>query len=96
MLVDDQVGYGKSTASLRQVGEPMVRPARDEVMGSIRGTSLPRRSASAIAGAARLIATIRRTDGSTQATYDRHPLYTYIGDGAQTAPLVRTAVTTST
>jgi predicted lipoprotein with Yx(FWY)xxD motif len=26
--------------------------------------------------------TIRRTDGSIQATYDGHPLYTYIGDSA--------------
>jgi predicted lipoprotein with Yx(FWY)xxD motif len=26
------------------------------------------------------IGTIKRTDGSTQATYDGHPLYTYIGD----------------
>jgi predicted lipoprotein with Yx(FWY)xxD motif len=26
------------------------------------------------------ITTIKRTDGSTQATYDGHPLYTYIGD----------------
>ena len=28
------------------------------------------------------IGTITRTDGSTQATYDGHPLYTYIGDSA--------------
>jgi predicted lipoprotein with Yx(FWY)xxD motif len=28
------------------------------------------------------IGTIKRTDGSTQATYDGHPLYTYIGDSA--------------
>ena len=28
------------------------------------------------------IATIKRTDGTTQATYDGHPLYTYIGDNA--------------
>ena len=26
--------------------------------------------------------TIKRTDGSTQLTYDGHPLYTYIGDSA--------------
>jgi predicted lipoprotein with Yx(FWY)xxD motif len=26
------------------------------------------------------LGTIRRSDGSTQATYNRHPLYTYIGD----------------
>jgi predicted lipoprotein with Yx(FWY)xxD motif len=28
------------------------------------------------------IGTIRRTDGTPQATYDGHPLYTYIGDSA--------------
>ena len=28
------------------------------------------------------LGTIRRSDGSTQATYDHHPLYTYIGDSA--------------
>ena len=28
------------------------------------------------------IGTIKRTDGTTQATYDGHPLYTYIGDKA--------------
>jgi predicted lipoprotein with Yx(FWY)xxD motif len=28
------------------------------------------------------IGTIRRTDGSLQATYDGHPLYTYVADGA--------------
>ncbi len=28
------------------------------------------------------IGTITRADGSTQATYDGHPLYTYVGDGA--------------
>jgi predicted lipoprotein with Yx(FWY)xxD motif len=28
------------------------------------------------------IGSIKRTGGSTQATYDGHPLYTYIGDSA--------------
>jgi predicted lipoprotein with Yx(FWY)xxD motif len=28
------------------------------------------------------LGTIKRTDGTIQATYDRHPLYTYIGDSA--------------
>jgi predicted lipoprotein with Yx(FWY)xxD motif len=28
------------------------------------------------------LATITRSDGSLQATYDGHPLYTYAGDGA--------------
>jgi predicted lipoprotein with Yx(FWY)xxD motif len=26
------------------------------------------------------LGTIKRSDGSVQATYDRHPLYAYIGD----------------
>src|SRR5262249_59194716 len=28
------------------------------------------------------LGTIKRSDGSTQATYNRHPLYTYLGDTA--------------
>jgi predicted lipoprotein with Yx(FWY)xxD motif len=38
--------------------------------------------ASAGAGVTGTIGTITRTDGTTQATYDGHPLYTYIGDSA--------------
>ena len=37
-------------------------------------------NASAGPGVTGTIATIKRTDGTTQATYDGHPLYTYIGD----------------
>jgi predicted lipoprotein with Yx(FWY)xxD motif len=33
-------------------------------------------------GVAGTIATISRSDGSLQATYNGHPLYTYIGDSA--------------
>jgi predicted lipoprotein with Yx(FWY)xxD motif len=29
------------------------------------------------------VGTIKRTDGTTQATYDGHPLYTYVGDSGQ-------------
>ena len=39
-------------------------------------------NASAGPGVTGTIGTIRRTDGTTQATYDGHPLYTYIGDSA--------------
>ena len=36
--------------------------------------------ATAGAGVTGTLATITRADGSTQATYDGHPLYTYVGD----------------
>jgi predicted lipoprotein with Yx(FWY)xxD motif len=39
-------------------------------------------NASAGSGVTGTIGTIKRTDGSTQATYDGHPLYTYVGDNA--------------
>jgi predicted lipoprotein with Yx(FWY)xxD motif len=32
------------------------------------------------------LATITRSDGSVQATYNGHPLYTYTGDGARGRP----------
>jgi predicted lipoprotein with Yx(FWY)xxD motif len=36
--------------------------------------------ASGVTGATGALGTIRRTDGSIQATYNGHPLYTYVGD----------------
>jgi predicted lipoprotein with Yx(FWY)xxD motif len=39
-------------------------------------------SPSAGPGVTGTLGTITRTDGTTQATYDGHPLYTYIGDSA--------------
>jgi predicted lipoprotein with Yx(FWY)xxD motif len=39
-------------------------------------------NASAGPGVTGTVATIQRTDGTTQATYDGHPLYTYVGDSA--------------
>jgi predicted lipoprotein with Yx(FWY)xxD motif len=34
------------------------------------------------AGVTGTLGTIKRSDGQTQVTYDRHPLYTYVGDSA--------------
>jgi predicted lipoprotein with Yx(FWY)xxD motif len=38
--------------------------------------------ATAGAGVTGRLSTIKRADGSTQATYDGHPLYTYVGDSS--------------
>jgi predicted lipoprotein with Yx(FWY)xxD motif len=38
--------------------------------------------ATAGSGVTGTLATIKRSDGSTQATYNGHPLYTYVGDSA--------------
>ena len=38
--------------------------------------------ATAGAGVTGKLGTIKRSDGSTQATYNGHPLYTYVGDTA--------------
>jgi predicted lipoprotein with Yx(FWY)xxD motif len=39
-------------------------------------------SPAATTGVLGTLGTIRRSDGASQATYDGHPLYTYVGDGA--------------
>jgi predicted lipoprotein with Yx(FWY)xxD motif len=44
------------------------------------------RPATAGPGVTGKLATITRSDGSVQAAYDGHPLYTYVGDGAPGKP----------
>src|SRR6266478_1860535 len=41
------------------------------------GSSSPGTAGSGVTGT---LGTITRSDGTTQATYDGHPLYTYVGD----------------
>ena len=58
-------------------------PARSNCNGSCAAYWPPVRGRlSASPGISGRIGTIRRSDGSIQATYDGHPLYTYIGDTA--------------
>jgi predicted lipoprotein with Yx(FWY)xxD motif len=58
-------------------------PARSNCNGSCAGYWPPVKGpAAAVPGVPGRLGTIRRSDGSTQATYNGHPLYTYIGDSA--------------
>jgi predicted lipoprotein with Yx(FWY)xxD motif len=58
-------------------------PARSACYGSCAAYWPPvPGNAAAGPGVTGQLGTIKRTDGSTQATYDGHPLYTYIGDSA--------------
>jgi predicted lipoprotein with Yx(FWY)xxD motif len=56
-------------------------PAKSNCNGSCAQLWPPVKGpAKAGAGVTGKLATIKRSDGSTQATYNGHPLYTYIGD----------------
>jgi len=58
-------------------------PARSNCNGSCAGYWPPVKGPAAAApGMPGMLGTIRRSDGSVQATYNGHPLYTYIGDSA--------------
>ena len=58
-------------------------PARSNCNGSCAAYWPPVTGAhSAGTGVTGRLGTIRRSDGSTQATYDGRPLYTYVGDSA--------------
>lgn len=58
-------------------------PARSNCNGSCAAYWPPvAGTPSAGAGVTGRLGTVKRSDGSTQATYDGHPLYTYVGDSA--------------
>jgi predicted lipoprotein with Yx(FWY)xxD motif len=55
-------------------------PTRSNCNGSCAGYWPPVKGPVTAAGVAGRLGTIKRADGSLQATYNGHPLYTYIGD----------------
>jgi predicted lipoprotein with Yx(FWY)xxD motif len=89
---------GKATLQERNIGSEMVltdaagrtlysfapdSPTRSVCYGSCAAYWPPVTGApTAAVGITGKIGTIKRTDGTTQLTYDGHPLYTYIGDNA--------------
>ncbi len=89
---------GKATLQARDIGGEMVltdaqgrtlysfapdSPNKSACYGSCAAYWPPVTGApTAGAGITGKIGTIKRTDGTTQLTYDDHPLYTYIGDSA--------------
>jgi predicted lipoprotein with Yx(FWY)xxD motif len=57
-------------------------PAKSNCNGSCAKFWPPVKGPATASGVKGTFATIKRSDGSTQATFDGHPLYTYVGDHA--------------
>jgi len=56
---------------------------RVALLRDLRGVLAPRRGTLAPStGIVGSFATLKRSDGATQVTYNGHPLYTYVGDTA--------------
>ena len=61
---------------------PPIRPPRRGATGRARRTGRRCRGPATAPGLQGPFGTIKRSDGSTQATFDGHPLYTFVGDTA--------------
>ena len=73
----------------RSIGSHPTACPSHAVMGPVRVYWPPSTGApTAGPGVTGKLGTIKRSDGSLQATYDGHPLYTYIGDSARARLLV--------
>jgi predicted lipoprotein with Yx(FWY)xxD motif len=57
-------------------------PAKSNCNGSCAKFWPPVKGPATAPGVTGTFATIKRSDGATQATFDGHPLYTYVGDHA--------------
>ena len=57
-------------------------PTKSNCNGACAKFWPPVKGAVSASGVKGTFATIKRSDGSTQATFDGHPLYTYVGDTA--------------
>jgi predicted lipoprotein with Yx(FWY)xxD motif len=57
-------------------------PAKSNCNGACAKYWPPVKGPATASGVMGTFATIKRSDGSTQATFDGHPLYTYVGDTA--------------
>ena len=66
----------------RCTGSPRTAPNKSVCYGAAPPTGRRSPEPAGWPGVTGKIGTIKRTDGTTQATYDGHPLYTYIGDNA--------------
>ena len=57
-------------------------PAKSNCNGTCAKYWPPVKGPATASGVTGTFGTIKRSDGSTQATFDGHPLYTYVGDTA--------------
>jgi predicted lipoprotein with Yx(FWY)xxD motif len=66
LLTAEKPGAVKCTGSCTKRWKPLVAKGRPTAGSGVKGS---------------LLGTLRRADGTTQVTYNKHPLYTYSGQG---------------
>jgi predicted lipoprotein with Yx(FWY)xxD motif len=76
LLTAEKPGKVKCTGSCTKRWKPLVVKGRPTAASGVKGS---------------LLGTLKRSDGTSQVTYNKHPLYTYTGQGLASGVGVKTA-----